>query len=129
MIRSGNSGLADRMRRAAMLDMSLYEEVEADKSATQQALIAVIITAVASGIGLFVGHGAIGGLINGIITGVLGWLIWSYVTYFVGTRLFGGTATPGELLRTIGFAQSPRVLDIFAFLPLVGGLIRIVVFI
>ena len=41
-------------------------------------------------------------------------------------RFFGGTATPGELLRTIGFAQAPGVLNILAFIPVVGGLIGII---
>jgi hypothetical protein len=37
---------------------------------------------------------------------VLGWLLWSAVTYLIGGKLLGGTATWGELLRTIRFAQS-----------------------
>jgi hypothetical protein len=39
----------------------------------------------------------------------------------------GGTATWGELLRTIGFAQSPGVLMIFGIIPILGGLVRVVV--
>jgi hypothetical protein len=46
--------------------------------------------------------------------------------YFVGTRFFGGTATYGELLRTLGFAQAPRVLAIFSFIPVLGGIITLV---
>jgi hypothetical protein len=105
------SSLTDRMMRAARLDVSLYNEVEADLSATSQALTVVIITAIAGGIGAaigaaFVGRpaGIVGGLIGGIVAELLGWLVWSWVMYFVGTRFFGGTATYGELLRTMGFA-------------------------
>jgi hypothetical protein len=48
------------------------------------------------------------------------------VAWFVGTKLFGGTATPGELLRTIGFAQSPGVLNVLSFIPIIGGFISII---
>jgi hypothetical protein len=49
--------------------------------------------------------------------------------YFVGTRFFGGTATYGELLRTLGFAYSPGVLLILRFVPILGGLITLIVLI
>jgi len=126
--------LTDRMIRAARLDVALYNEVEADLSATNQALTVVIISSVAAGIGGAIGgaiagrpSAIIGGLIGGIVAALLGWLVWSYVMYFVGTRMFGGTATYGELLRTTGFATSPGVLRILSFIPVVGGLISLVV--
>src|SRR5262252_6299572 len=46
------SSLTDRMIRAARLDVALYNEVEADTTATNQALMVVVLVAVASGIGL-----------------------------------------------------------------------------
>ena len=66
-------------------------------------------------------------IIAGPIGAVLGWLLWSAVTYVIGDKLLGGTATWGELLRTIGFAQSPGVLMIFGIIPILGGLVRAVV--
>src|SRR5438105_15784923 len=36
----------------------------------------------------------------------------------------GGTATYGELLRTLGFAESPGVLFILGIIPGLGGIIR-----
>jgi hypothetical protein len=128
------NSLTDRMVRAARLETSLYNEVEADTSATSQALTVVVITALAGGIGAALGQalggrpaGIAGGLIGGIFAELLGWLVWSYVMYFVGTRVFHGTATYGELLRTLGFANSPGVLLIFRFVPVLGGLISLVV--
>ncbi len=134
-MQSMSSSLTERMIRAARLETSLYEEVEADTAATQQALLVVIIAAVAEGIGVAIRAGMQGrpggvlvaGLILGVISAVLGWIVWSYVTYWIGTRLFRGAATPGEMLRTIGFAQSPRVLDLLLFLPALGPIIRLVV--
>ena len=128
--------LINRMIRAAMLDVSLYEEVEHDRSATSQALQVVIIVALAGGIGSALWKlltlspiDAVTGLIGGILAAVGGWLVWALVTYIIGTGVFGGTASYGEMLRTLGFAQSPNVLLIFmgvlGWIPLLGGLLRI----
>lgn len=117
--------LIDRMKGAALLYIDIYEEVEADTSATGQAAIVVAIVAVASAIGGVVegATGIIGGLIGAFFT----WLIWSGITYLIGDKLLGGTATWGELLRTIGFAQSPGVLYALAWIPGLGWLIRFAV--
>jgi hypothetical protein len=117
--------IVDRMRGAAMLDVATYEEVEADRSATGQAFVVVVIVAICMGIGR-IGDGS-HGVIGGIIGAIIGWLVWSGVTMFVGTKLFGGTADWGELLRTVGFAQSPGVLGVLGIIPLLGGLVLFVV--
>jgi hypothetical protein len=128
------SSLTDRMIRAARLDVALYNEVEADTNATSQALTVVVLVAVASGLGLLLGSivngrpgAAIGGLIGAIVLELLGWAVWSFVMFFVGTKLFKGTATYGELLRTLGFAYSPGVLLILRFIPVIGGIIGLIV--
>jgi hypothetical protein len=147
-VNTGN--LVDRMIRASKGDVNLYEEVERDETATQQAAIVVGIVALATAIGAAIGvvmlgsqlptapagsgvviprPNPIGTFIVQLVAAYVGWLIWSYVTFFVGTRMFGGTATPGEMLRTIGFAQSPRILAILGFLPAVGALIGLALFI
>ena len=119
--------LVNRMIRAAMLDTSLYEEVEHDQSATSQAMQVVLIVALASGIGSALWKlltlnpiDAVTGLVGGILVAVLGWLAWALVTYIIGAKIFGGTATYGEMLRTLGFAQSPNVLLIFT--GILGGI-------
>ena len=120
----GYQSTFDRMKRAAMLDVNVYEEVEADKSATGQAAAVVAMVAVAQAIGS-AGEGATG-ILGGLVAAMLGWFMWSGVTYLIGDKLLGGTATWGELLRTIGFAQSPGVLAVLAILPVVGGVIRLI---
>jgi len=117
--------VADRMRGAAMLDIATYEEVEHDNDATGQAAVVVIIVAICTAIGAVWRGGP--SIIAGPIGAILGWLLWSAITYLIGGKLLGGTATWGELLRTIGFAQSPGVLMIFGIIPILGGLVRVVV--
>jgi hypothetical protein len=41
----------DRIFRAAKLDVSLYEEVEADKEALRQAMSVVVLSSIAAGLG------------------------------------------------------------------------------
>jgi hypothetical protein len=117
--------MTDRMMGAARLDVSVYEEVEADSTATGQAAGVVAIVALCSAIG-GIGGGA-QGVFSGLIAALVGWAIWAGVTYLIGDKVLGGTATWGELLRTLGFAQAPGVLFALGVIPLIGGLIKIVV--
>ena len=117
--------LVERMIAAAKLEAGLYEEVEADAGATSQAAVVVGVAAIASAIGAAGGGAA--GIFGGLIGALLGWLVWSGVTYLIGDKLLGGTATWGELLRTIGFAQSPGVLYVLAVVPVLGGIVRLAV--
>jgi hypothetical protein len=128
-----SSSIVNRMIRAARLEVPLYEELEADITATNQALLVVVLVALAAGIGQAIGatlsgnsRALLGLLISGVLSALISWAVWSYVVYFVGTRFFGGTATYGELLRTLGFAQAPRVLAILSFIPVLGGIIALV---
>lgn len=116
--------LVERMMGAAFLDIQTYEEVEADSNATGQAATVVAIVAVASGIGAV--GGGLWSAIMAPIAAIIGWLIWAGVTYLIGTKIFDGTATWGELLRTLGFAQSPGVLYLLAILPIAGFFIRMI---
>ena len=119
--------IVDRAIGAAQLDVATYEEVEADRSATGQAAVVVAVTAIASAIG-GAGHGT-GGIIVGLVSAFLGWGITAGLAYFVGTRFFGGTADWGELLRTLGFAQAPRVLNVLGIIPFIGPLVMLAVWI
>ena len=111
-----------RMMGAARLDAAIYEEVESDPSATKQALAVVILVALATGIGTF-GTGGPAGLVVGIVAGIGLWALWAWITYFVGTTILktGETeANWGQLARTLGFAQSPGLLKVAGFIPVLG---------
>jgi len=118
-------GLVDRAVRAAKLDASLYEEVEADQAALGQAMTVVVVSSVCAGIGS-AAQGGVVGLLLGAVAALILWYIWAYLTYFIGTRLFPEAQTSanvGELLRTTGFSSSPGVLRILGIIP---GLMTIV---
>ena len=58
------SSFTDRIIRAAKLDVSLYEEVEADKGAMGQAMAVVVLSSIAAGVGI-IGSGGLGGILIG----------------------------------------------------------------
>jgi hypothetical protein len=125
--------LFERMMRAARLDSNLYEDVEADLNATSQAATVVGIVALCGGLGNAIATAMAGNtglavvaFIGQIAMAFIGWVAWAYITYWIGTSIFKGQATPGELLRTVGFAQTPGVLNILAFVPILGGFVAIV---
>ncbi len=127
---TGQQSIIDRMIRAARLDPQLYEEVEHDQSATGQALLVVVLGVLAGGIGAL--SGGIEGLIFGIIAALASWAVYAFIAYWVGTNIFKGPhteATWGQLLRTLGFASSPRVLLVLAIMPvtIISGLVVLAV--
>lgn len=120
--------LTSRMMRASRLEPALYEEVEADPSTLGQAMLVVVIAAVAAGLGSF-NQAGLSGLFTRTLGALVGWYLWAALTYFIGTRLLAEPQTRadiGELLRTTGFSSAPGVLRVFAFIPVLGPLVALI---
>jgi hypothetical protein len=112
----------ERMIGAARLDPRTFEEVEADRTATPQALAVVILASLAGGVA--VGDG-VRGLVAGTVAGLVGWVIWAWLIYMIGTRWLPEPTTQsdtGELLRVIGFAASPGILRVVGVVPFLATL-------
>jgi hypothetical protein len=147
MMQVDQAGLMNRAIRAFKADKTLFEEVEKAENLTQEAFIIVGIGAISTALGGAIGAlmissampqvagvviprpGFVGTLISQLISTVVGYIVWSYATYFVGTRMFNGTATPQEMLRVIGYASTPKILGIVGFIPGLGGLIGLILWI
>ncbi len=122
------SPLIERMIRAAKLDANLYEEVEADSAALGQALLVVVLSSLAGGIGAVSAVG-FGGIITGIIVALVGWFAWALVTYFIGTKILPQPQTDadlGQLLRTIGFSSSPGIIRILGIIPFLYNIVNLI---
>ena len=110
-----------RMFGAAALDTAIYEEVEADRTATGQAMVVVVLSSLAAGVGA---TGRLGMSPGGAITisaiALIAWAAWALLTFEIGGRLMPDPQTKvdvGELLRTIGFASAPGMLRVFGVIP------------
>ena len=125
------TSFTDRIIRTARLDPQAYEEVEADGTATSQAMGVVLLSSLAGGIGsLGLGVGGLGGVIVGGIGALIAWIAWAFVTYIIGTRLLPEPQTRSdikEMMRVLGFAQSAGLVRIFGIIPGVGPLVLSIV--
>ena len=114
--------------RAARLDASVYEEVEADPSTMPQATAVVILASIAGGIGTAGVEGQ-PGFVIGLLVNLIGWYVWAVMTYFIGTRLLPQATTQadvGQLLRTLGFAAAPGIARVLAIVPGLAAMIMLV---
>jgi hypothetical protein len=118
--KSAGSAFYDRMIRAAKLDVSLYEEVEADRSAIGQAVGVVALSSLAAGIGTIGTFGGYGHIIGGVFWALVTWIVWAGLTYWIGAHLLPEPQTKanfGEMLRTTGFSSVPGVIRVIGILP------------
>jgi hypothetical protein len=110
------------------LDVNTFEEIEHDPAATGQAAtvvgIVALLGALGSGLAANLGGGNfLSSFLSTLIWTFIGWIVWSGITYVVGTSLFGGVADMGEMLRVIGFAYAPQILGIVPCIGWVVGMI------
>jgi hypothetical protein len=60
------------------------------------------------------------------LASLVGWYIWAYLTYFIGTKLLPEPQTKadhGELLRTIGFSSSPGLIRVLGIIPVLRSIV------
>jgi len=129
MASAGTHSMVDRMIRASRLDVQIFEEVEADTSATKQALLVVALVALATGIASL-GTIGLSGLFVGVVVAIGGWAIWAWIVYLIGTKILPSHTTHadwGQVARTVGFAQSPGIFRVLGVVPAVGLIIFLVV--
>jgi hypothetical protein len=119
------TGFGERIVCAIRLDATLYEEVEGDANAMSQAMLVVVLASVAVGVANLSASGVSAGFIGGALGALLGWYVWAFLTYYIGTRLLPGPNTQadmGQLLRTIGFAASPGLVQVVGIIPALAEL-------
>jgi len=115
-----------RLLGASVLDVDTYEEVEADRSATAQALVVVLASSLAGGIGsagFAAGAPLVGGVFFWSAVSLIAWAAWALLVFEIGGRLLPEPETRvdvGELLRTIGFSSAPGMLRIFGIVPVLA---------
>jgi hypothetical protein len=110
-----------RQLGAMTLDPDMYEGFEGDRHVTWQAALTVILASLAAGLGASAWMSIRPAsllLLSGIA--LVTWIAWAVLACEIGRRLLPEAATRsnlGELLRTVGFAAAPGVLQVFAVFP------------
>jgi Yip1 domain len=108
---------------AAMFDSATYEEVERDQSATAQSMLVVVLSSVAAGVGatgLYDAGETIRFVAVASVLALLTWGSWALLTLQIGTRILPARETSadvGQLLRVLGFAAAPGLIQVFAVFP------------
>ena len=108
--------------RLARLDLTVFEEVRSDPSATPGAIVVVFLASIMAGIGswlwavqwrgveateVFVKSLVVGSIIQTAV-----WFIWVYLVFQVLARAYGARTDFYELIRTMGFAFAPVGISI-----------------
>jgi hypothetical protein len=132
---AGGSSIVDRMLGFLMLNDRVIKDVERDTNATSQALVVVVLAAIAGAIGAIGGQenqNLVASLLFGAISSIAGWIVFSVIAYFVGATLFATSQTSvtiGQVLRVVGFAQTPKLIGVLGFIPVLGGIASLVAWI
>lgn len=120
----------ERLIGVFKLDKSVFENVEHDESALSQAAVVITAIAILSTIGTLINNlvfsdNAQGfmALVSSFLMAYIGWGLWSAAVWIVGTKMFGGQADLPEMLRVIGFAYAPMLLQIIPCIGIVAGLL------
>jgi hypothetical protein len=114
-------GFLYRLFGAAVLDAGTYEGIERDPRSTMQATAAVVLASLAAGIGVGGWHGpSPATFLSFTLIALVTWLAWATLTFQIGSRWLPGPKTrtnQGELVRTVGFAAAPGLLQSAAAFP------------
>jgi hypothetical protein len=123
--------LISRILRALTFDPELYEEVEHDKSAMWQAILILLLSSIATGLGTYK-IGGVWGLVVATVLSFVGWLVMAFLIYLIGTKLFPESqtrTTVGELVRVLGFASAPGIFRVFAVIPYLSALVLLIIWV
>lgn len=108
--------------RLVRLDLTVFEEVRSDPSATPGAIVVVFLASVLAGVGSFVwavqtegvddSEVFVKSLVIGSVLQTLAWFIWVYLVFQVLARAYGARTDFFELIRSMGFAFAPVAMSV-----------------
>ena len=113
-----------RLIGAATLDASMYEGIEADRSVIGQAALTVLLSSLATGLGATAWFGFKPAMLV-VVAGLalVTWIAWAVLMFQIGSRVLPERETNtdlSELLRTIGFAAAPGILQVFGLITVMA---------
>jgi hypothetical protein len=126
--------LIGRVRRLAMLDTTVFDEVRMDRTATVPAIIVAVASIFIFGIGGWLywlfnaydgfevssGDILLKSVILGTILASLFWAAWVGITYVMLSQVFRARVEINDLVRVMGFAAAPLALGLLMFIPFIA---------
>ncbi|MCK9494064.1 MAG: hypothetical protein M0R75_01030 [Dehalococcoidia bacterium] len=119
-----------RLRRLAMLDDRVYDELRYESSATLPAVGVTVVGLLALGLGGWLwwfvsdlgdtGSVFLKTVLLGTIFGFVGWLVWLLIVYLALRQLAGITVQVEQLIRTAGFASGVLVIGLAMVITPIG---------
>jgi hypothetical protein len=119
--------LLQRMIGVLRLNPRVFEEIERDPEATNQAFMVVVLSGVAGGIGQIREDPA--AVAAGVTANLGAWSLFALLAWLIGAHLFGTPETSADwhqLARTVGFAYTPMLLSAAGFIPVLGEIAFVV---
>lgn len=121
--------LAQRVRRLAMLDTTVFDEVKGDAASTPAAIIVAAVSIFLSGIGGWLwwmlndlpdsGDIFLKSVILGSLFAIGLYVVWIGINYVMLSQVFRARVDMQELGRVMGFAAAPMALSLLMFIPIV----------
>ena len=113
---------------AALLEPSAFERLRQSESSVMYALGTVLVAALSFGAGVLVyGYRVVDGVAPPIstfpiamATVFIGWVVWTFVSYFIGTGFLGGKGTWREMLHALGICFGPGIIMASIAIPAAG---------
>jgi hypothetical protein len=120
--------LVQRVRRLAMLDTTVFDEVKSDTASTIPSIVVAVVSMFLFGVGgwlwyVFSDYDYKSGeffMKSAIVGSILALVLWAVavgVTYVMLSQVFRRQADINQLVRVMGFALAPLVLGLLAFIP------------
>jgi hypothetical protein len=109
-----------RVAGVLRLDGAVFEEIEANRGVTDQAVAVVILASLAQATSLVSTFDVIG-IAHEALLALVRWGLFASITYALGAWIMRDRDTrtnPGELLRVMGFAFAPMCLAVLTVLPI-----------
>lgn len=127
---TGFQNLGTWLSRLIRLDLTVFDDVRDDVTATAPALLVVLVASLVAGLGswLWWVQGAPGKdgeaflktfILGGLFQAVL-WVLWVYIAAMILSRLFGASADLSQMMRTMGLAFAPMVIAILMVIDILA---------
>jgi hypothetical protein len=119
----------DRVLGAALLEPETYAEAAFADSLRAQAILIVVASSLAAGIGMI--SGGLDGLLMGTMAGLFGWALGAFGAFWMATQRYAVPRTPGiwgSTWRVLALASTPRFFLVFTLVPGIGFLVGLAVY-